>query len=179
MLGDHGFFRKCEPYEGSANIPFIIAASAELKFKPGLVSDQLVCLEDILPTLLPLAGANSPAGIDGIDLVPALRGEKKTIRPWLHCEHATCYSRAQAFHSLTDGHFKYIWRPLDGTDQLFDLDKDPREEHDLAKDSSSQAELEKWRALLVHRLADRPEGFSDGNKLIVGRPYPPLQAKKP
>ena len=27
MLGDHGYFRKCEPYEGSANIPLIIAAS--------------------------------------------------------------------------------------------------------------------------------------------------------
>jgi len=32
MLGDHGYFRKCEPYEGSANIPMIIAGSEELVF---------------------------------------------------------------------------------------------------------------------------------------------------
>ena len=33
MLGDHGYFRKCEPYEGSANIPFIISGSPSLGFK--------------------------------------------------------------------------------------------------------------------------------------------------
>jgi len=32
MLGDHGYFRKCEPYEGSANIPFIICGSPSLGF---------------------------------------------------------------------------------------------------------------------------------------------------
>ena len=35
MLGDHGYFRKCEPYEGSANIPFIISGSPALGFKTG------------------------------------------------------------------------------------------------------------------------------------------------
>jgi arylsulfatase A-like enzyme len=177
MLGDHGFFRKCEPYEGSANIPFIIAGSPDLKFQHPLVSDQVVCLEDIMPTLLALAGIGSPQPIDGINLVPTLRGENKLVRPWLHSEHAVCYSKEQAFHALTDGHFKYIWRPLDGSDYLFDLQNDPHEEHDLAKTEAHQKELEKWRALLIKTLADRPEGFSDGKKLIAGRPYPPLQAK--
>jgi arylsulfatase A-like enzyme len=176
MLGDHGFFRKCEPYEGSANIPFIIAGSPELGFRRGLVSDQLVCLEDILPTLLAAAGGKSPQLMDGINLAPVLRGEKQTVRPWLHVEHAVCYSKEQAFHSLTDGHFKYIWRPLDGSEQLFDLEKDPREEHDLAKTDSELAR--KWRAQMIERLAGRPEGFSDGKRLIAGRPYPPLQAAK-
>ena len=32
MLGDNGYYRKCEPYEGSANIPFIIAGSKSLHF---------------------------------------------------------------------------------------------------------------------------------------------------
>jgi len=178
MLGDHGFFRKCEPYEGSANIPFIIAGSPELGFRRGLVSDQLVCLEDVMPTLLAAANTKFPQPMDGINLAPVLRGEKQTVRPWLHVEHAVCYSKEQAFHALTDGHFKYIWRPLDGTEQLFDLDKDPREERDLAKSDSQRAELEKWRAKLVKRLAGRPEGFSDGTRLVAGRPYPPLQNSK-
>ena len=177
MLGDHGYFRKCEPYEGSANIPFIVAGSPELGFKEGLRSQTPVCLEDIFPTLTDLAGIKTSTRLDGVTLTPVLRGEK-TTREWLHLEHAPCYSKEQAFHALTDGHFKYIWRPLDGTEQLFDLHRDPSEEHDLTKDVSQPATLELWRNRLIQRLAQRPEGFTDGQKLIPGRPYPPLQTEK-
>ena len=175
LLGDHGFFRKCEPYEGSANIPFIIAASPELGFQPGLRCYQPVCLEDVMPTLLDLAGVGAPPPLDGVDLVPVLRGGKTQIREWLHFEHATCYSKEQAFHALTDGHYKYIWRPADGSEQLFNLDEDLREEHDLSKAAADRAILEQWRARLVNRLVGRPEGFSDGKRLVAGRTYPPLQ----
>jgi arylsulfatase A-like enzyme len=177
MLGDHGFFRKCEPYEGSANIPFIIAGSADLGFKPGLKSDQPVCLEDVMPTLLEAAAAKCPRGLDGINLGPFLRGETSLIRSQLHSEHAPCYSKEQAFHALTDGRFKYIWRPLDGSEHLFDLQTDPHEEHDLARAEPASTKLEKWRSQMIQVLAGRPEGFSDAKKLIPGRAYPPLQAK--
>ncbi|MGA2502258.1 MAG: sulfatase-like hydrolase/transferase [Tepidisphaeraceae bacterium] len=65
LLGDHGYFRKCEPFEGSANIPFIITASPGLNFRPSQRFSQPVCLEDILPTMLDLAGAKPPP-MDGI-----------------------------------------------------------------------------------------------------------------
>ena len=171
MLGDHGYFRKCEPYEGSANIPFIICGSSALGFKPGMRIGQPVCLEDIMPTLLALAGTKIPARVDGVNLVPTLRGQKQLIREWLHFEHAPCYSREQAYHALTDGHFKYIWRPADGKEQLFDLDKDLSEEHDLSNDASLRDILESWRTRLIQRLADRPEGFSKNGRLIPGCPY--------
>ena len=176
MLGDHGYFRKCEPYEGSANIPFLVAGSPDLGFRPGLRSCRPVCLEDVMPTLLELAGAARPEVLDGVSLVPILQGEQRVVRPWLHFEHAPCYSKDQAFHALTDGRFKYIWRPTDGTEQLFDLDKDRHEEHDLAGDAAHRETLESWRATLTKRLVNRPEGFSDGGQLIPGRPYRPLQA---
>ena len=136
-------------------------------------SQQPVCLEDLLPTLLTLARVAVPKGVDGLNLVPVLRGAGGVGREWLHFEHAPCYGPAQAFHALTDGRFKYIWRPLDGAEQLFDLEKDPHEEHDLAKTPA----VETWRQRLIKRLAGRPEGFSDGQKLIVGRPYPALMKK--
>ena len=177
MLGDHGFFRKCEPFEGSANIPFLVAGSPELGFKTGLRSVQPVCLEDVMPTLLELAGATCPKPMDGVSLVPTLRGEKRIVRDCLHFEHAPCYSQQQAFHALTDGRFKYIWRPADGKEHLFDLTQDPREEHDLATVVAQRASLEQWRARLVAQLAKRPEGFSYGTNLITGRPYPPLQSR--
>jgi len=174
MLGDHGYFRKCEPFEGSANIPFIICGSPDLGFKPGLRVDRPVCLEDIMPTLLSAAGISIPATVDGIDLLPVLRGKKRTIREWLHFEHAPCYSQAQAYHALTDGRYKYIWRPLSGDEHLFDLAEDPREEKDLSRIKSHQARLRTWRERLADRLADRPERFSKNGRLIAGRPYRPL-----
>jgi arylsulfatase len=177
MLGDHGYFRKCEPFEGAANIPFLVVGSKELGFKTGLRSFQPVCLEDIMPTLLALAGSSCPKPMDGVNLVPVLRGETQVVRDCLHTEHAPCYSQQQAFQALTDGHYKYIWRPLDGVEHLFDLTKDPHEEHDLAKVAGEQALLEQWRARMIKELAGRPEGFTDGTKLIPGRPYPALQAR--
>ncbi len=178
MLGDHGYFRKCEPFEGSANIPLIIAGSADLGFLAGQRCSQPVCLEDLLPTLLQLAGVPCPE-VDGVSLVPKLSGDDHQIRPWLHFEHAPCYSQAQAFHALTDGHVKYIWRPHDGTERLFDLDADPREEHDLADEAAHAAMLLQWRSVLITRLAQRPEGFSDGQQLTPGRPYAPINAGTP
>jgi len=179
MLGDHGYFRKCEPYEGSANVPLIIAGSPALGLARGLQSQQPVGLEDLMPTLIELAEVRLPARVDGLSLVPVLRGGQAKLRDWLHFEHAPCYSQEQAFHALTDGRWKYVWRPKDGREQLFDLVSDPREERDQAVDAAQAAELRQWRSRLVQRLAGRPEGFSDGQRLVAGRPYPPLQVARP
>jgi arylsulfatase A-like enzyme len=179
LLGDHGYYRKCEPYEGSGNIPFIIAGSRDLKFNAGRRSMSPVCLEDIMPTLLELASVPFPKPLDGVSLVPTLRGEKQTIRELLHTEHANTYGAAQAFHALTDGRYKYIWRPADGSEQLFDLAADPHEEHDLTRDSAQRDLVATWHARMVRELANRPEGFSDGTRLIAGRPYPSIQGRQP
>ncbi len=174
MLGDHGYFRKCEPYEGSANIPLIISGSPALGFTSGKRISRPVCLEDIMPTLLALAGVDCPHQVDGVNLAPTLRGKKQAIREFLHFEHAPCYSQAQAYHALTDGRYKYIWRPTDGTEQLFDLETDPREENDLSDAPSHQVTLMTWRRRLIKRLANRPEGFVQDGRLIPERPYRPL-----
>lgn len=171
MMGDHGYFRKCEPFEGSANIPFIICGSRGLGFKSGLRINQPVCLEDIMPTLLGLAGTKSPAKVDGVDLGGVLRGDSKRIRDWLHFEHAPCYSKEQAYHALTDGRFKYIWRPTDGKEHLFDLEKDPQELSDLSSVQSHAAVLRLWRWRMTVRLAKRPEGFSKDGRLVSGCAY--------
>lgn len=179
MLGDHGYFRKCEPYEGAANIPFIIAGSPEMKFKSGQRCASPVCLEDLLPTFLELAGAPCPQPMDGVSLLPVLRGGQAGVHAVLPTEHSPCYAPDQAFQALTDGRFKYIWRPRNGTEQLFNLDQDPREEHDLAHDPAQAGVLAQWHARMVRSLAGRPEGFSDGTNLVAGQPYPAIQVGKP
>jgi len=172
MLGDHYLFRKCEPYEGSSRIPFLIQGSPELGLATGLQCDGVVCLEDIMPTLLELAGAPVPTNLDGRSLVPILRGEAEGVREILHGEHSTCYDKEQAYHFMTDGSMKYIWRPGSGREQLFNLKRDPQELKDLASEPGHKAELELWRGRMVMQLKDRPEGFSDGEQLHAGCRYP-------
>lgn len=103
------------------------------------------------------------------------------LREQLHFEHSPIYSREQGFHALTDGRYKYIWRPDSGNEQLFDLHKDPCECEDLASSSDPLRIklLESWRMRLVRRLQNRPEGFSDGEKLIPGRVYEALNEGMP
>ncbi len=71
------------------------------------------------------------------------------------------------------GRIKYIWRPLDGTEQLFDLEVDPGEIHDLSPDPDWGKTLAKWRKRMINELRERPEGFTDGIKLLTGRQYDP------
>ena len=124
-----------------------------------------------MPTLLEFAGVPVPESVDGRSLVPILRGQQVSLRSYLHGEHCPQYDQPQAYHFLTDGKMKYIWRPLDGSEQLFDLNWDPYEMLDFSCDAARTSELESWRRRLIQHLAQRPEGFSDGTRLIPGRPY--------
>jgi len=174
MLGDHYLFRKCEPYEGSARVPLLIQASPDLGFQSGGIHRAPVCLEDLAPTIIEMAGGDGPGGMDGRSLLPALRGEISAVRSILHSEHSACYDAPQAFHMLTDGHHKFIWRPHQGTEQLFNLETDPLERHDLSTSIAHQDERKGWHRRMVDQLANRPEGFSDGTNLIAGCRYPAL-----
>jgi arylsulfatase A-like enzyme len=169
MLGDHYLFRKTYPYEGSARIPYLISGPG---IESGRVCDQPVCLEDLMPTILDLAGCDIPPSVDGMSLAPFLRGETDTLgREFIHGEHATSYREEQANHYMTDGTYKYVWMSKSGDEQLFDLDEDPGERHNLAVGTDHDDMLAVWRSRLIDRLRERPEGFTDGTRLIAGRPH--------
>ncbi len=171
MLGDHYYFRKCEPYEGSSRIPFLIQGSSELGFTKGIECDSPVCLEDIMPTLLDIAGISIPENIDGKSLLPVLRGNSKKVRSYLHAEHSPCYSQEQAYQMLIDGKYKYIWRPADNSEQLFNLKDDPQELKDLSLSNKNESKLNFWRNKLIDKLKDRPGGFVENNSLSSVKTY--------
>ena len=171
MLGDHYYFRKCEPYEGSSRIPLLIQASKKMDLKENIVFEHPVCLEDVMPTLLEMAKIDIPDHVDGRSLLPALRGNADELRPYLHAEHSPCYARDQAYHFVVNCRYKFIWRPLTGDQQLFDLRNDPNEIHDLISDPAHASEASRLRSCLAKHLAQRPEGFSDGTKLICVEKY--------
>jgi len=168
MLGDHYRWRKTVPYEGSARIPLLVRAPERFGVKPRTLLDQPVCLEDIMPTALDFTGLETPSSVEGRSLLPLLRGESVPWREALHIEHAPLH------HTLTDGKEKFIWWVADGREQFFDLTTDPTECHDLIREAAAQARIAHWRQRLVKELAPRPEGFSDGRRLIPGRPYAPV-----
>ena len=82
----------------------------------------------------------------------------------------------QSVQWVTDGHEKFVWFSGTGHEQLFDLDDDPRELHDLAGDSTAAGRVAHWREVLMEELAGREEGFTDGERLIPGRPVKPCLA---
>ena len=166
LLGDHHLFRKGFPYEGSARVPLIVLGPG---IKRNHVDDSAVALHDLMPTFLDSTGLPIPDSVEGHSLVPLLRGETAVVRDHLHGEHIVLGQSAQW---LTDGHEKYVWYSGDGHEQLFDLDNDPNELHDLAPSEAEKTAV--WRARLVTELTGREEGFVDGNTLVAGREVKPV-----
>lgn len=165
MLGDHYRWHKRVPYEGSARVPLMISAPQRFGLNTGSVSDAPVCHEDIMPTVLEMAGVSVPDTVEGGSLMPLMRGESPEWRDQLHIQHAP---DSQA---LTDGKEKYLWWTDEGTEQLFDLRNDPHELHDLSEDPDSQDRLKVWRSRLIEKLKDRPDGLTDGERLIPDRRF--------
>lgn len=174
MLGDHHLFRKGFPYEGSARVPFLLRGPRDSGIRAGSVSDAVVELRDVMPTLLDCAGLPIPDSIDGRSVLPLARGEcPADWRPFLHGEHTLL---GQSLQWLTDAHEKYVWLSGSGHEQLFDLASDPQEQRDLAPLPEHADRLARWRRRLIAELAGREEGFTDGARLIPGRPVRPCLA---
>lgn len=163
MLGDHHLFRKSLPYEASAHVPFFLTGF-NMDLQPG-ACDALVSLEDVLPTLCAGGGADIPAGIDGVDLSPALRGEPVAGHERLHIE---CRGSGD-HHAIVEGDWKYVRFMGHGEEQLFNLREDPNECHDRSGD----ADLEPWRASFRAWAAARD--FDTGPDPAPCRNAPPLQ----
>jgi len=98
--------------------------------------------------------------------MPLVRGDVDDWRPYYHGEHSPCYDPENANQYLTDGHWKYIWNPINGQQQLFHLDADPHECRNLVAEAPQ--ELERWRRRMISQLQGRDDGLSDGQQLCPG-----------
>ena len=170
MMGDHHMWRKCRPYEGSARIPMILRwpGNLEMKKKRGQVRNELVELRDVLPTFLDAAGITKPHIMDGESMLNILRGKPR--RKILDLEHAQIYEKDNAWVALTDGRYKYIYFTLTGQQQLFDLQNDPHELHDLASQGlfeNDQNLVTKWRKRMIKHLQIRGDEWVKNGDLVV------------
>ena len=164
MMGDHLLHRKTYAYEGSARIPFVIRYPKDFDL-PSAVFENVVGLQDVMPTLLEAAGVEIPDSVTGKSIFKAIRGEQ--WREFIHGEHSPCYAREEAMQYLTDGKEKYIYFPATGEEQFFYLAKDRQELHDLSKDAGCRDRIALWRKCLIEILGNRGDGFSDGKTLLL------------
>ncbi|MGJ3244164.1 MAG: arylsulfatase [Opitutales bacterium] len=165
MLGDHQWFRKRTPWEGSVHVPFILRPPKGGHDPRGLVRSQPVELMDVMPTLLDAAGIDVPDTVDGSSVLPLLTANDVPWRERLHGECSEIPTLDSGMQYLTDGRRKYIWFPGLGNEQFFDLESDPRETVNRIDDPDWSEAVDAFRADLIDRLRDRPEGFVDGDRL--------------
>ena len=178
MMGQHGMWRKGYPYEGSARVPMIFQGPGIRRGR----TNELMDLTDLMPTLLDLAGAEVPAGLDGRSVAGALRmagTEETSTTPAHQVLHGEHYIFGQTIQWIITSQYKYIWWSRDGREQLFDMVTDPGELNDLLISAGGderklsdeqQLSSRSCRAELTERLRGRPEGFVRDSMLVPGRP---------
>lgn len=147
LWGDHGYaigeknhFSKSALWVEETRTPLIISA-------PGLARGRCqspVSLVDLYPTLVELCGLPPRDGLDGRSIAPLVRDPKtEWTYPALTSHSPHWYGPNHAIHSKR---YHYIYY-RDGTEELYDLESDPRCWTNLASDPNKAAvknELKGW-----------------------------------
>lgn len=117
---------KRDLYEGGIRVPMIARWPGTVP--AGRVSDQVWAHWDMLPTLAEFAGAHPPSGIDGASMARVLRGKARVQHAPLYWEfHERGFQQA-----VRMGRWKAVHLKPGGPLELYDLDTDPQEQHEIA-----------------------------------------------
>ncbi|MFP4026860.1 MAG: sulfatase [Candidatus Brocadiia bacterium] len=188
FLGDHGWYDKRFMYEESLKMPFVIRYPEMID--GGQTNDDIVTNVDFAPTLLDLAGADVPDSFQGYSFTPLLEGTTPSgwqdamyYRYWMHRAH----HNVAAHYGIRTKRYKLIYYYSDpmgqpGTDhgmalsddenvmnlddlepewELFDLEKDPSEMHNVYNDPE-YAEV----------VDDLTQQLHDLQKKVADEPHP-------
>ena len=132
FLGEHHLYDKRLMYEPSIRGPMLLRYPG--KIKPGTVSDEMVLNLDMAPTLLQVAGLQVPSKMQGNSILPLAEGEKVPWRKdWLYEYYEyPGFENVKPCRGVRTARYKYIEFFLDPKEyELYDLEKDPNEMHNL------------------------------------------------
>ena len=152
FLGEHGWYDKRWMYEESLRMPLLVRWPGVTA--PGSTNADLVQNLDFAPTFLDVAGAITPAPMQGESIAPLLAGQETDWRSSVYYH----YYEFPAVHSVArhDGVRTDRYKLIDfyqlGEWELYDLTVDPDELTNVAGDSryaeieaELRAELERLR----------------------------------
>jgi arylsulfatase A-like enzyme len=128
-------------YEGGIRVPMLARWVGTIP--AARVSNHEWAHWDVLPTLAEVAGAKAPAGIDGISMARALRGERQPGHEFMYWEfHERGFQQA-----VRMGTWKAVRLKKDAPLELYDLANDGHEQSNLAKERADIVEkIEKYLA---------------------------------
>lgn len=123
-LGCHGLMGKQNLYDHSVRIPLVLRGPG---IPAGESRDQFVYLLDLFPTLCELNDLEVPDSVEGISFAPILADPSAETRSSLY------FAYNELIRSVKDKRYKLIeYRTTVHKTQLFDLQEDPDELHDLS-----------------------------------------------
>ena len=140
-------------YEGGVRVPLLIRW-------PGVTPKGAVCRRpvstiDFYPTILEMArlkgNAEHNAKVDGKSLVPVLNDPQATLdREWICWHYPHYYPTTSPVSSIRHGSWKLLEYHEDNQIELYNLDDDLGEEHNLAEEQAAKAtelrtKLHAWR----------------------------------
>lgn len=121
LLGEHRLFKKEQPYEEAAGVPFLVRGPGVAQ---GVVNHELVSQVDLMPTTLEIAGLDPDAGreLDGRSMLAGLRGDWTGWRTRLYVENPH-----RGWSMLREAHFAFIHHYSHQETELYDLRRDPHQ----------------------------------------------------
>ncbi len=167
FLGDHGWYDKRFFYEESLRMPMLVRYPREIP--QGRTESRFALNVDFAQTLLDYAGLDAPERMQGQSLRPILRGEATAqwqrsmyYRYFMHVAHHNVYAH---YGVRTERHkliYYYEKEPAPPEWELFDLERDPRELHNVYHDpqyAGVVAELKAELTRLRREVGDETDPF--------------------
>lgn len=155
--GEHGLIDKRTAYEASIRVPLLGVCPKQ--WKPGTVVKQVVANIDIGPTCLAAAGLQTPDYMDGRSFLDLAAGKmdaskwRKNILYEYYWEYN--FPQTPTTFALRTPRYKFIqYHGVWDIDELYDLQQDPLEEHNLIFEQAHQAVIRKMRADLCTILTE-------------------------
>ena len=161
-LGEHGWFDKRFMYEESFRTPLLMRYPEEIK--AGTVIDDLVQNIDFAPTFLDYAGVTVPSDIQGVSLRKLVKGE---VGEWRDAIYYTYYEfpgehNVPRHHGVRTDQYKLIHFYFDSNQwELYDLEKDPSEMHNVYEDKN----YKNIREMMHEKLNEMRKKYGDSDSL--------------
>jgi tetratricopeptide (TPR) repeat protein len=154
---DHGLFL----YDSTLLVPMLWYAPGV--FKPRLV-DGVPRLIDVPATIADLLGLEWGHPIQGISLLPSLRGQAQVFPPaYAETHYGELAYQAAPLRSLRDGRWKSIG--TEETAELYDLQQDPAETADLARQDPARSDRMQFDTWQRPQPATHRSGGPDADSL--------------